>query len=77
MLKSIRALDPEEVRVLGRAYTEAVQALGLTPHPIASCRGTLQYKVAHRIMRLALAGERDFNRLVAAGVEESFSAWAA
>jgi hypothetical protein len=78
MLKSKTVFGPEEVRVLGRAYAEAVQALELPPSPPTTGVGTPQHKVAQRIMRVALEGERDFTRLRAAGLRSDLlSAWAA
>jgi hypothetical protein len=68
MLTIKTAFGPEEVRLLDRAYTDAIATLGLPPRPASEGRGSPHLKVAHRIMHLALQGERDLERLRAAGV---------
>ena len=63
-----RDFDPEAVKVLVDAYTAAVNAVGLPQHPVGNLSGTQQWTIALGIMDLALLGETNPERLLAAGM---------
>jgi hypothetical protein len=63
-----REFDPEGVKVLVDAYTAAVNAVELPQHPVGNLPGTPQWAIALGIMDLALLGETNPKRLLAAGM---------
>jgi len=57
-----KAFDPRDLKAVGEAFTAALAKLGLTGQE------QLAETVARRIIRAALAGERNLAKLTAIGV---------